>query len=700
MPDRSLSWAPVARDRHGYNCLPCTRSIRLLEVLHKAPDHPRLCYSLKSYFLDDCPPYTALSYSWKGSVFTDSELERETDDDTPEPFYEIECDDRSRMIGENLFQALAQISKTNVRYLWVDAVCINQRDLTERESQVLLMGDIYALASRVIVWLGSENTDLQEFVWLHTKFVPALTWLVKKHTPAVVQRGPLDGIFRDGSGLSVADWYQYWWAYFRFFRRRRWFYRAWVVQEVALAGNVDVFVSDVILPWDNIVELARFMLCSGWGQVLAPPRQIRKDAGLGEMESMWLMREIYQSGATWSSSAQGLRKALERVFGATTEEQLWYVFVVWAIDMVRKQRATNPRDHVYAILGIAERFIPLGISRSIVPRYSAKPEDIYTQVASVFLQKLPFLSLLSMLEDPSERALKTLPSWVPDWSVPGSSPIRIGWTNCDGKPLFDASHVDRLEQPSCWIEGSRLLLQGAYFDSVVEASDPISSVMTEYHASSIFKLCLGLKQTYPSTGQARQEALWRTLVLDELDDNYPALRDSSSRFRDWARMISATGLYLCGEDEGARSKFLKDISCLDELSRDEGSLLAPSTKVEEEAQALAEVFDGMDDDSQDQWSNFTKDFDGQSMQFASRLSCTGASRRLYRTACGALGLGPESVRKGDQVWVVVGARVPFVLRKKLKRPEYTMLGETYLHGFMHGAMRDIVGDKIREFAVV
>ncbi|KAL1628632.1 hypothetical protein SLS56_005741 [Neofusicoccum ribis] len=644
--------------------------------------------------------YTALSYSWKGSVFTDAEIEHEDDDDTPEPFHEIECDDRSRMVGENLFQALLQISKSNVRYLWVDALCINQRDFIERESQVLLMGDIYALASRVIVWLGCESTDLREFVWLHTKFMPALDWLIDNHTTAVLQRSPLDNIFREGSGFSVTDWYQYWWAYFRFFRRRRWFYRAWVVQEVALAGKIDVFISDVVLPWDSVSGLARFVMCSGWGLVLAPPRQIRKDAGLGEMESMWLMREVYQAGATWSNSAQGLRKGLEKVFGATTEEQLWYVFVIWAIDMVRKQRATNPRDHIYAILGIAERFIPLGIARLIVPCYSAKPEDIYMDVASVFLRKLPFLSLLSMLEDRSERALSSLPSWVPDWSVPGSTPVRIGWANHDGVPQFDATCVDRLEQPSCWIDGPRLLLQGACFDSVVEVSDPLITVMTDYRAASIFKLCSGMRQMYLPTGQTRQEALWRTLVLDELDNNYPALQRSSSQFRDWARMISAAGLYLCGKDEEARARLLEDISCLDELARDEGSLLLSSSKVRDEAQSLARVLDNVELDNENEWGTFTKDFDGESMQFASRLGCTGASRRLYRTARGFVGLGPQSLRKGDQVWMVLGARVPFVFRRNLTRPGLTLLGETYLHGFMHGAMRDLVGDDTEEFAVV
>src|SRR5580700_5121291 len=45
------------------------------------------------------------------------------------------------------------------RTLWVDAICINQENITERNSQVQLMKSIYEKASRVLVWLGEEADD-------------------------------------------------------------------------------------------------------------------------------------------------------------------------------------------------------------------------------------------------------------------------------------------------------------------------------------------------------------------------------------------------------------------------------------------------------------------------------------------------------------------------------------------------------------
>ena len=40
--------------------------------------------------------------------------------------------------------------------LWIDAVCINQEDVLERNQQVMLMGEVYRRASAVLSWLGAD----------------------------------------------------------------------------------------------------------------------------------------------------------------------------------------------------------------------------------------------------------------------------------------------------------------------------------------------------------------------------------------------------------------------------------------------------------------------------------------------------------------------------------------------------------------
>jgi hypothetical protein len=41
--------------------------------------------------------------------------------------------------------------------LWIDAICINQRDNAEKSHQVMLMRNIYANAKRVFSWIGEPD---------------------------------------------------------------------------------------------------------------------------------------------------------------------------------------------------------------------------------------------------------------------------------------------------------------------------------------------------------------------------------------------------------------------------------------------------------------------------------------------------------------------------------------------------------------
>jgi hypothetical protein len=63
-------------------------------------------------------------------------------------------------IGENLYVALSHLRDRSIeRTIWIDAICINQRDPKEKGQQVQSMAKIYAKASRVIVWLGGATPD-------------------------------------------------------------------------------------------------------------------------------------------------------------------------------------------------------------------------------------------------------------------------------------------------------------------------------------------------------------------------------------------------------------------------------------------------------------------------------------------------------------------------------------------------------------
>lgn len=95
---------------------------------------------------DDRLTYVALSYAW-GKPST-----RET----------ILIDGRPMLIQKNLYRALQYFRSGSAdRYVWADAVCINQEDDEEKGWQVATMGRIFREALRVRVWLGDDAKDVE-----------------------------------------------------------------------------------------------------------------------------------------------------------------------------------------------------------------------------------------------------------------------------------------------------------------------------------------------------------------------------------------------------------------------------------------------------------------------------------------------------------------------------------------------------------
>ncbi|PVH77425.1 hypothetical protein DL98DRAFT_368143, partial [Cadophora sp. DSE1049] len=110
-------------------------------------DHEKLSCKLVTFYLDEAPRYWALSYTWGDPGVTEC----------------ISMDGHDITITANLRAALWNLRlSTRIRTIWIDAICINQKDLLERNQQVQIMPDIYSNAYGVLIWLGesSENSGL------------------------------------------------------------------------------------------------------------------------------------------------------------------------------------------------------------------------------------------------------------------------------------------------------------------------------------------------------------------------------------------------------------------------------------------------------------------------------------------------------------------------------------------------------------
>jgi hypothetical protein len=144
--------------KYEYASLPTKSTIRLLEL--KAVEKNQLIYSLVTFDLyNEAPPFDALSYTW-GNPYSQFSAEW-SKFQAIDKEYPITCNGKALFVRANLRRALNVLSQPQSgigfprqRYMWIDSICINQKDNTEKNAQVSLMADIYQTARGVLVWIG------------------------------------------------------------------------------------------------------------------------------------------------------------------------------------------------------------------------------------------------------------------------------------------------------------------------------------------------------------------------------------------------------------------------------------------------------------------------------------------------------------------------------------------------------------------
>jgi heterokaryon incompatibility protein (HET) len=125
-------------------------SIRLVEIQPEANDRDPLVCTLEEATFGSRPKFEALSYMWATERVDDA----------------ITLNGLPFKLGRNLLDALLFLrhqlaSGTARRRFWIDAICINQSDVEERNRQLWIMDQIYFRVSTVVVWLGSRYTEFQ-----------------------------------------------------------------------------------------------------------------------------------------------------------------------------------------------------------------------------------------------------------------------------------------------------------------------------------------------------------------------------------------------------------------------------------------------------------------------------------------------------------------------------------------------------------
>ncbi|KAI0968623.1 HET-domain-containing protein [Xylaria arbuscula] len=182
------------------------KQIRLIKLEKRSSNLSPRC-SIHAFDLASIPKYIALSYTWG----------------PPNPSYRISVNDRTFEVRENLYNFLCSFQtgsavRTDITYIYIDQICINQDDVQERNSQVRLMSDIYTRSSLAVVWLGSDPRMVRAAHDVENDMEDA----DELHFPTGNMRTLLSNLY---------------------------FTRVWIVQEVSLAREIRMLIGDCPMNW-------------------------------------------------------------------------------------------------------------------------------------------------------------------------------------------------------------------------------------------------------------------------------------------------------------------------------------------------------------------------------------------------------------------------------------------------------------------
>jgi len=319
---------------------PSSSQIRLVQILPDRRDEGIRCKLVEGDWKTST--YEALSYAWGNAVLVRT----------------IELNSKLFLIPGNLYAALQSVRlEDDERLVWIDALSINQRDHKERDHQVQQMRQIYANASKVLVSLGDGSRQVGDvFDYIKRSSSPKSPARVRNTAPLVEARN----IVRELLG-------------------RPWWERIWVIQEVAVGTEIEMYCGPSSISWDLFCN---FVIRRHW--------RPEEDDILGH----------------------ALHKFVSRGLPALKlQPHLRYGLLDLAHEF-RSREASNPRDKLYALLGL----IPIAEDRGIIPDYAKPVREVFMGFVRSHINQYQSLAILNFAEYRGEGDLK-LPTWCPNWTV-------------------------------------------------------------------------------------------------------------------------------------------------------------------------------------------------------------------------------------------------------------------------------------------
>ncbi|KAK2603546.1 hypothetical protein QQS21_004315, partial [Conoideocrella luteorostrata] len=665
--------------------LPGGDHIRILTLSPSQDPTDPILVSLSVASLADEQSYEALSYCWGDSAHRRL----------------IFCDGKPFPVTENLESALRHLRLAEIeRVLWVDAICINQDDVSERAYEVRLMRQIYQRANRVVIWLGDGDGDSDLVFPLCERLIasnqdlladnnfeldnPEILWgprrqeILKQRLDRSRRRGAetesdgsqrpddedidikdpkLTSIITDGqksNGTISGDKYvenevssEEATALLRLISRP-WFTRCWVLQEACLGLETLVVCGAKSLDWENFYIGVSLALVLSDGALTGRPEQL---LGSG-LTLMMLMRGKVQL--------------------PNKHEYVQHIDFLWVLWEALKLHATDARDKIYSVLGLLDpdESNKLGLA----PDYTISVEECFKRAALAIMSYTKNLDVL--LTDRVPESTLSSPSWVPDWSyrappVPAML-VREEDRNDLGKQQsrqFRASGSDQWD-PTGKVNGDTLKLSGYVIDRIMLLEDTLTVPRLDHVAvagmTSSRASFTGFWKTVGKGLGSYFDTLvaWEKLAFSREYSKYPTGEDAETAF---AITLCAGNIASPESALSGYKKWRKTLRGPKKMSFLKG--LGANGGIYKSLVAATGIITGLGNLNDRVYGTATE---------------RTLYRRLARTEKGYLAIVPRQSAVGDHIALFRGGKTPFITRMVTGKDQFELIGPTYVHGIMYG----------------
>jgi hypothetical protein len=371
-------------------------NIRLLKLKRKSLFSQPSC-ELIEVSLDKAPPFEAISYSWGLQA----------------PSIPIDVDGAVVLVTATIDELLWYRRSIFTSYLfWIDGICINQKNLKEKNSQLPMMAKIYGQAVRVIVWLGAPES--RKDTRIVRKMIRALVWPETIISTVAL----LPSLFgnEEEAFIAVGKLFSH-----------PWFERIWIVQEVAAGKIVHVMYHGVCIEWEVLAAAANRL------------------GHNTELKARLLRHNLSKAATSNTSDYKPRRDTIVNIVDQIHWPHLEFLTNIrhstqsnmalplsFHLVATRACKASDPKDKIFGLLGIAGD----GQELNFLPSYNDDVGQVFLKATAFVLSTKEWFLLLSTAGrgydswngEKRPELMDELPSWVPGYNsdmVVGTRPATI-----------------------------------------------------------------------------------------------------------------------------------------------------------------------------------------------------------------------------------------------------------------------------------